>query len=618
MKRFRYINAPPSLFMVLFLLVLILFVPATAFGWGGSAHLYATEQAAQLFLPENHDNISDQIPHSPNIIERDTKTPLFPELSSGLSHAWYEGSEPFHSDSHDYNNWEILKWNGAKEDDYELIDWTQVWKPSPIPADYPPLFVDVTVTHFWQPAFFGALGETLGATKLCTETYPNAWVKAKILWNAALWWWRTAPEDPEGKAFNLGLAYTYLGHVVHLVEDMGEPAHTHQDLHANCSEKFECWLGDGPLQANLSWFKPDSIGAGGVGLNTDSRAVIPKVPEFGDILYPPDNQAEILGTANSVHYSSSDCYPNISDDTLANDEDLFPDLHPEFAQNNLPQLFYLMFVTNMIGDYCPSSGGDGQTDDKTGWLGGYGDTELFPRFDADGNDFKASARLDDNETYFNQLTQVCYKASFQVAHSVIDLFRRTVDNMPPDTTVDMPGPNGSNGWYKSPFTVKLTGATDHGRRVDNAEYRPSGVWKVWGLYDGTPPTGENPLSWYIHEDGDHHIINCLSTDMAGNVDTRDIIFKYDGTPPVITFPGLKPNYLTSESFTVKWNATDATSGVDVGSVKVYLDGQQVNSGQVFNLSQMVSGNSFISCHVFFFLLPSFQLHNRYRLPLSLA
>ena len=586
--------AVTSLLMLL-LLALIPFMPASAFAWGGSAHGWATEQAAHLFLPQNQQNIAppnDPAEGSP-AIQRVTKTPLFPELGA-TSPAWFEGGAPG-SGLINYPNWEILKWNAIQGDseEYDLIDWSQFcWSFSDPCWSYPSSenWLTNTYSHFWHPEFFGAMGETLGATKSCGERYPNAWVGAKTLWNAALWYWRHAEDDPALKSSYLGWAYTYLGHAVHLVEDMGEPAHVHEDLHRD-TELFENWLQGDQCEANLSWFNVGAIGpkpadpsVSGTELNPAPGAgVIPKVPEPGDILYPSDDQAGIIGVANNVHYgnpSDPPCYLD-NDDTLANDPDLFPDFNAESWPNNLPQLFYLMYVTNQIGDYCPSSGGDGDSYEPTGWLD-YSNSQTFPTVGADGKDFQSSDRLgdeDNKEANFNQLAQVCYKPAFQVAHSVINLFRRTIDNVPPDTTVEMPDPNGSNGWYKSPFRVKLTGATDYGK----PGYRPSGVWKVWGEYDGNPPTGENPPAWDIQEDG-YHTIKCLSTDMAGNVDPKDVTFKYDGTPPEITFPGLRPNYLTSESFTVTWNATDAVSGV--ASEAGYFDGQLVTKGQVFNLAQM--------------------------------
>ena len=103
------------------------------------------------------------------------------------------------------------------------------------------------------------------------------------------------------------------------------------------------------------------------------------------------------------------------------------------------------------------------------------------------------------------------------------------------------------------------------------------------MSDGNPPADADNPSWVIAEDG-KHTVNCLSTDMIGNVDTKDIQVWFDGTPPEVAFPDLRPNYLTSENFVATWVASDATSGLK--SVTAYLDGNLVTKGQVFNLSLM--------------------------------
>jgi hypothetical protein len=77
----------------------------------------------------------------------------------------------------------------------------------------------------------------------------------------------------------------------------------------------------------------------------------------------------------------------------------------------------------------------------------------------------------------------------------------------------------------------------------------------------------------------------MSVDMCGNVeDDHDILIWVDCTPPEVTFPDLRPNYLTSETFTATWVASDATSGI--ASVEAYFDGVPVTDGQVFDLSLM--------------------------------
>jgi hypothetical protein len=87
-------------------------------------------------------------------------------------------------------------------------------------------------------------------------------------------------------------------------------------------------------------------------------------------------------------------------------------------------------------------------------------------------------------------------------------------------------------WNNSPIVVLITGATDYG----NPGMRVSGVWKLWGECDGVPPADPNLPLWDIDTDGIHKL-ECMSTDMCGNVEQdQDVTFKTDCTPPEITCP----------------------------------------------------------------------------------
>jgi hypothetical protein len=180
------------------------------------------------------------------------------------------------------------------------------------------------------------------------------------------------------------------------------------------------------------------------------------------------------------------------------------------------------------------------------------------------------------------IAQWCYAGIFKASPALIDLFRRTVDANPPVTTTEVTRADGEPvvEWNNSPVTVALTDATDGA----NPCFRPSGVWKIWGLCDGNPPADYDNPSWLISGDGKHKV-ECRSADMCGNIEHGNNIDVWvDMTPPEITLPALRPNYLTSEDFTATWVAFDATSGV--ASEIAYLDGQLVTNGQVFDLALM--------------------------------
>jgi hypothetical protein len=70
--------------------------------------------------------------------------------------------------------------------------------------------------------------------------------------------------------------------------------------------------------------------------------------------------------------------------------------------------------------------------------------------------------------------------------------------------------------------------------------------------------------------------------MFGNVERNDIEIALDLTPPEVSFPDMRPNYLTSQDLLASWEATDALSGVD--STVAYLDGVLVGNGELVDLA----------------------------------
>jgi len=251
-----------------------------------------------------------------------------------------------------------------------------------------------------------------------------------------------------------------------------------------------------------------------------------------------------------------------------------------------------LYWADQMGNYFASEDEDGASNghDPTGWMGGY---PGFPTVlhDEDGNavSIHSWTGVDDNDScdcdYDGDMATIgtwTYGAAFKATPTIIELFRRTVDSVPPVTTADVTRADGKPvvQWNNSPVTVRLVSAEDLG----NPGFRVAGVWKVWGLCDGLPPGDYDAPSWLISEDGQHEV-QCMSTDKVGNVEQdQDIPVWVDMTPPEVTFPDLRPNYLTSEDFTATWLAIDVTSGV--ASETGYLDGNLVTKGQVFDLALM--------------------------------
>jgi len=520
-----------ALFLLLALLVLafVPFMPITVYAFGGGGHYWAAEAAGRIYGAGSEGNVP---PMDPTMISRNRQIPLLPELTIVTS--WYNAKVGCcdEEDAETRSNWDWLCEGAIRMDDFD----------------------STTLHHFWYAE------EGLHEDPNDDYVVDNAWETEQKYWKMAVSFWSLG---------NLGAAYTYLGYAMHLIQDMGQPAHSNEDMHPgdglSDDDSLEDWMSDEYITQNYKWTEAD--------LN-----IWP-----GPILYPKSNTAivnEMLAATDWVGSGEVLAEPDLMDGTLVN-------------AFNMPQVIYSLYYVNQVGGYFASDDEDGNTSDPIGWLNGFPGfpTQLW-NADADeyvsAQDSAGLGGLDDNDGCdcdddgdLSLISQWAYRESFRATPGIIDLFRRTVDNVPPDTTVDMTRLDGKTvkEWNNSPVTVKLTGATDYG----NPGLRVSGVWKVWGLYDGNPPADADNPSWVIAEDG-KHTVNCLSTDMIGNVDTKDIQVWFDGTPPEVAFPDLRPNYLTSENFVATWVASDATSGVK--SETAYLDGNLVTKGQVFNLAQL--------------------------------
>jgi hypothetical protein len=517
--------------MVLISSIILFWVaPARSLAWVGGCHEWAAEASVNLFREGNTDPVN---------IQRGRETPLFPELE--LAYEYYDPDEGC-CDDEDLiwlHNWQWVIENSISKDDED----------------------DTTLHHFWD-AEEGLYGQLLGAD--------NAWMEAAGHWIQAVSLW----DYP-----NVGGAYAHLGYAMHLIQDMGQPAHAHEDMHPGDypigvfpadDDSLEDWISRDYCRSTFHWDATQSPLQGGGNF------------VYGPVLSVPTNNNVIL---SDMLYPDS--YWEGADEVRG--ESLF--MSDGYEPYNMEQLFYIMYYVNQTGDYFASDDEDGSSHDPIGWLDGYpgwptqlwnGDADewvsihnsdgLYGLYDNDGCDC-------DDDGDLSKITTWAYGGAFRAMPAVLNLFRRTVDAVPPDTVVEMTRVDGNPvvEWNNSPVTVQLTGAVDG----SNPGWRASGTWKVWGLLDGVPPVDPDAPWWSINEDGIHEL-ECLSTDMIGNVDTKDVTIKYDGTPPEIAFPDLKPLYLTSESVTATWVASDATSGLR--DEYALLDGTRVDKGEVIDLA----------------------------------
>jgi hypothetical protein len=557
--RIRLFTLVRGLAAALMAIAVVLVAPTAAFGWAAWSHANLTEDTVWSMSPEQlngHGVVGyPYIERSPDL----RPIAILPELDDH-SMWWIDAQEPGTDLMQDRANWDWVKLNSMEEDSYALVpwgdgdaglpDWAVDWAPA---STWP----NVTIDHFWNLD-----GNILNSVKgVFADTYPNSWMKAKLLWAWTLGYWNSG---------DLGNAYAYLGHVTHLLEDQGIACHAHDDWHPP--------MNDDSLE---EWFK--EIHRSNLLYSWSGQEGRPTPP--GGVLFPPSNE-EVMAVALDITKGM----------VAAPDPDVTP------GPSNVPQLFYLMYTVNQYGDFSPSDDYDGDTFEPTGWCD-YGDPEIRwtnnddEPLTGDGSMVTLSDNDSDpdNNNIDGDLTtilRVGWRAAFRAAPALIDLFRRTVDAVPPVTNFGVTRADGAplREWNNSIVTVTLSSAEDGA----NPGYRASGIWKRWGLCDGltpsfTPAPDETPY-WAISGDG-VHAVQLMATDKMGNVEwpANDFSVKVDLTPPVIAFPDLRPNYLTSQTFTATWNAYDATSGV--ASEVAYLDGNLVSKGQVFNLAQMAGLHS---------------------------
>ena len=553
MKRKRSVSV--SLLVAVCLTVaLVPLVATSALAHSGGVHWWAGRQAAGRFMQGLDD---------PTSIQRNPEVPLFPELTL-YSYGW-DPDASYDPGAAEDKTWYLANWEWVMECS-QRADGACV----------------STLHHFWM------VSDGLDDCPMGIAGMNNSWEMSQQLWVAAINAWH---------AGDLGWAYTQLGYAMHHVQDVTQPAHANDDTHA-FDDSFEEWFSGPAATAMYSW-----------GWGPDATAPPPS-DSIPDPQLPADN-SQLLNDIQNVYCwdgcGDSSCGAKVSDELEQWQGVILKDTTPVY---NTQQFFYILYWADQIGNYFASDDEDGYSNDydPIGWMGGYPD---FPNVlhDEDGNAVSIHSwhGLVDNDSDCGGCTDRCvfgecdadgdlsliatwcYGAAFKASPALIDLFRRTVDHVPPVTTVETTRADGEPvvEWNNSIVTVRLTEAQD-GSNGPGA--RASGVWKRWGRCDGEPPTiAPDPQQtpyWAINEDGEHHV-ELLSTDMCGNVegDANDFTVKVDMTPPEITFPDLRPNYLTSENFIATWEATDATSGV-ASEYALLDDEREVTKGEVIDLAEM--------------------------------
>ena len=486
---------------ILVLLVLLaaslgLGVPPPALGFSGGIHDTATQRAAELEKTYSFfEAITGTDPYGPQRLA--AKAHIFPELS---------------------NNGSLLAsvLSGAA-------------------LGYDGLVGDMgTRNHFWT------CDEGLHECPEGIVGLDNAWEVAYEEWMNAVVLHRA------GMPYQ---AMEHLGRVLHLVQDMAQPAHTNSDLHGPTNrDSLEEWGGYDIIRPMYSW--------------TDQ-----KIPSPGTFLLAAGRQAVINRVLNHPGWAGHDEF--LEDPLLSNPNDPY----------NVARLFSIMYVTNQWANYFPSDGEDGNASSDLGWIDyqALGFPTHLHRYGVNVSPHSERA-LDDNEgdcghpgatdeycDYDGDLTTIatwCYRIAMKATGGVIELFRQTVDPYPPKTKVTLTRDDGKpveyTTWGNSPVTMVLSDAVD--------TYAPTtGIWTVYATVDGQPwfPRPIFPvttLRHYFAETG-RRVVQVCTTDNAGNVEQTEVLIKVDRVPPAVDFSSMHDWYFTCEQVKAMWTVTDADSRV---------------------------------------------------------
>ncbi|MCJ8011516.1 glycoside hydrolase N-terminal domain-containing protein [Paenibacillus sp. KQZ6P-2] len=168
--------------------------------------------------------------------------------------------------------------------------------------------------------------------------------------------------------------------------------------------------------------------------------------------------------------------------------------------------------------------------------------------------------------------------------AAVDAFEYSysTDNTAPVTKEEITPsqPDGLNGWYVHPVTLKLS-ATDDASGVSKTEY---------SLDDGT--TWQSYTSEITFEKDGVNTISYRSTDNAGNVEEpQNISINLDTTAPAITVTGFEHDmYSDAEDITPVITLSDDLSGVDNSKTTVTVDTYAIQQGSAIHLYTLPLGS----------------------------
>jgi hypothetical protein len=416
-----------------------------------------------------------------------------------------------------------------------------------------------TLTHFWV-ADDGdeQLNHWVG------YGYANAWMKArKLLRRAILYYqeyidlYNTDRNNPE--LFRPRLkAYHYLGHALHLLGDMGVPAHAHYDEHSD--DSYEEWMKSDPEH-------PDGNAACGYWNAYNAMS------QHGEEVDLPEDRIEMI---------------------LSNPEGSFPWV-PNYPGRLYASLYYLMYTTNQRSDPFASDGDDGNFEEELVWV----DYSVYPEHNSDPVPPYWELDLLDNDDcncdVDGQLSLIANRVYPYVIWATAAMYkewRDHFDNVSPMTQINVIGPPVMvDNWRPGDVEVVLA-SEDYS---DGVALHDSGIYDIhwnncrsanWDSYQA-PANSHNAITNFpIIMEGANRL--CYSSkDNFGNLaDIKEEVIKIDKSAPIVSIVSPAPGgfYLTSETLIIDFEATDVISGIY--ATYATMDGVEVQDGEVLDLAAL--------------------------------